>query len=160
VAEHAALRDALGAVPSVYACYRFAAKLREFPEALERCTASVLARLREQNPAMGRYIAIDGSDMPATPIGSGTSRATAGSASGPATPTPHGATARQSARGWAGGYYGYKVHAAVCMHRDGLPVASQVETTRTNETMVAPSLIETTTAAGFRPETAIIDRGL
>jgi hypothetical protein len=29
IAEHAALREALGDTPSVYACYRFSAKLRE-----------------------------------------------------------------------------------------------------------------------------------
>jgi hypothetical protein len=29
IAEHDALRRAIGSAPSVYACYRFAAKLRE-----------------------------------------------------------------------------------------------------------------------------------
>src|SRR5688500_15825192 len=41
VREHLGLQDALGAVPSVYACYRFAEKLRKHPGALEACIAAV-----------------------------------------------------------------------------------------------------------------------
>ena len=46
--EHAALRAALGSddCPSVYACYRFTAKLREYDDLLDACIAAVLARLR------------------------------------------------------------------------------------------------------------------
>src|SRR6266487_3786988 len=37
VRDHAALRDALGAVPSVHACYRFAARLRKHDKLLAAC---------------------------------------------------------------------------------------------------------------------------
>lgn len=40
VAEHAALRDTLGAVPSQWACYRFTAKLREHSAALARVSTT------------------------------------------------------------------------------------------------------------------------
>src|SRR5438477_2694007 len=36
VAEHAALKAVLGCVPSVYACYRFSAKLRAYAPMLDR----------------------------------------------------------------------------------------------------------------------------
>lgn len=68
VAEHAALRTALGcedAAPSEWACYRFTAKLRAYKPLLDSCIAAVLDRLRDANPGMGESIAIDGSDLPA-----------------------------------------------------------------------------------------------
>src|SRR5215210_6781466 len=68
VREHVALAHAItagGEVPSVYACYRFTAKLRANGDMLDRCIASVTASLHAGNPDMGRDVAIDGSDMPA-----------------------------------------------------------------------------------------------
>jgi len=68
VCEHAALAATIaptGDVPSVYACYRFTAKLRTYGGMLARCIDGVTASLREQLPELGRNIAIDGSDMPA-----------------------------------------------------------------------------------------------
>ena len=74
VSEHAALRAAIirgTPVPSVYACDRFTAKLRQygdiFAARLDRVTASLHARL----PELGRNIAIGGSDMPPSPTDSG-----------------------------------------------------------------------------------------
>jgi hypothetical protein len=54
-----------GDVPSVYACYRFAAKLREYRPLLDRCIASVVRALKKRDPALGWDMAIDASDMPA-----------------------------------------------------------------------------------------------
>src|SRR5438309_2046586 len=51
--------------PSVYACYRFATKLREHGHLLDACIAAVLTRLRDANPNLGENVAIDASDMPA-----------------------------------------------------------------------------------------------
>jgi hypothetical protein len=65
VAEHAALRDAIGGAPSVDACYRFTVKLRRFRPMLDACVASVLASLHDELPEFGEHIAIDGSDLPA-----------------------------------------------------------------------------------------------
>ena len=65
VREHAALRDALGCAPSVYACYRFTVKLRENDDALARCIDAVLGSLHDETPGMGAHVAIDASDLPA-----------------------------------------------------------------------------------------------
>ena len=70
VAEHAALRAALGcndpaSVPSVHACYRFAAKLRAYKPLLDACLDRVTAALHDQMPDLGTTVAIDASDMPA-----------------------------------------------------------------------------------------------
>ena len=66
VREHAALREAIGGeCPSVYAAYRFAAKLRAYSDLLDSCIARVLDRLRAEKPDFGRDLAIDASDLPA-----------------------------------------------------------------------------------------------
>ncbi len=68
VREHAALREAIGGeTPSVYACYRFTAKLRAFKPLLDACLDRVSAALHAAHPGMGTDVAIDGSDMPAPP---------------------------------------------------------------------------------------------
>lgn len=58
VHEHPALAAVIapdGDVPSVYACYRFTAKLRQNAPALQACIASVIAVLKKRNAAwMGR----------------------------------------------------------------------------------------------------------
>src|SRR5438067_4378268 len=48
--EHDALREALGGAPSVFACYRFATKLRANRPALEACFAAIAASLRAELP--------------------------------------------------------------------------------------------------------------
>jgi hypothetical protein len=69
VSEHAALRAAITGttrvVPSGYACYRFAAKLRTYSDMLAACIDRVTAGLHDAKPGMGANLAIDGSDMPA-----------------------------------------------------------------------------------------------
>src|SRR5947209_15867262 len=45
IGEHAALQDALGGAPSVYACYRFAAKLREHKPILDATLARIVESL-------------------------------------------------------------------------------------------------------------------
>jgi hypothetical protein len=62
--EHAAPAAAIapdGPVPSVYACYRFAAKLRAFTPLLDACIDSVTAGPHIAHPEMGTNVAIDGS---------------------------------------------------------------------------------------------------
>jgi hypothetical protein len=54
VNEHHALRAAIAVstpVPSVYACYRFTAKLRAYGDMLDRCIDGVTARLSAELPA-------------------------------------------------------------------------------------------------------------
>lgn len=162
VTEHAALRKALGIrvndMPSRWACYRFATKLREFGDALAECIDSVLAGLQEAHPNLGTTVAIDGSDLPAYANGQrflskgGPERKVY---SDPDTSWGH-RSAISTRKG--GGYYGYKVHAAVCT-TTGLPVAWQVETARDAEVPVVPVLLDKLAANGFAVTTAVLDRG-
>jgi hypothetical protein len=57
VREHAGLQATLGCQggpPSEWACYRFAAKLREHKHLLDACIAAVVERAREEIPDLGR----------------------------------------------------------------------------------------------------------
>jgi len=163
VAEHAALRTALGcedSTPSEWACYRFAAKLRAYKPLLDACIDAVLDRLREANPGMGESIAIDGSDLPAYANGqrfvskNGRERA-ASEYSDPDASWGH-RSAVSTRKG--GGYYGYKVHAAVDT-LTGLPMAWTVETAKDAETTFALGLLDTVRERGFAVANAIMDKG-
>jgi hypothetical protein len=57
-----------------------------------------------------------------------------------------------------GGFYGYKVHAAVCTHT-GLPVAWQVQSACDSEQEHMPSLLDTALRRGFTPGTCALDKG-
>ncbi len=115
VREHAALQAALGCetgVPSEWACYRFAAKLRRYGDLLDSCIARVLATLKAHTPEMGSDVAIDGSDLPAYANGQRYV-----SKNGPERERfsdPDATWGHRSAVSTrkGGGYYGYKVHAA------------------------------------------------
>jgi len=163
VAEHAALATALGcaeSTPSEWACYRFAAKLRAYKPLLDACIVAVLDRLREANPGMGESIAIDGSDLPAYANGqrfvskNGRERA-ASEYSDPDASWGH-RSAVSTRKG--GGYYGYKVHAAVDT-LTGLPMAWTVETAKDAETTFALGLLDTVRERGFAVRNAIMDKG-
>jgi hypothetical protein len=68
VREHPVLAAVIapdGEVPSVYAAYRFTAKLREHATILEDCIASVVRALKRHDPLLWWDVAIDASDMPA-----------------------------------------------------------------------------------------------
>src|SRR5437764_878050 len=65
IAEHAALQDALGGAPSVYACYRFTTKLRAHSPLVEATLGAIVSALRAELPEYGKDIAIDASDLPA-----------------------------------------------------------------------------------------------
>ncbi len=160
--EHVALRLAICKwgedVPSVYACYRFTAKLRAYSDLLDRCIAGVIASLHEHHPGMGENVAIDGSDMPAYANGQRYL-----SKNGPERERysdPDASWGHRSAVSTrkGGGYYGYKVHASVCVVT-GLPVAWTVETASAAETTFALRLIDATKARGFDVKTAIMDKG-
>jgi Transposase domain (DUF772) len=126
IAEHAALRDAIGGAPSVHACYRFTVKLREHGDALSGCLDRVLAALRDANPEIGRTVAIDGSDMPA--YANGQRHLSKGGKLRERYSDPDASWGHRSSISTrsGGGYYGYKIHAAVCA-TTGLPLAWQVE---------------------------------
>jgi hypothetical protein len=161
VSEHDALRTAIagtGECPSVYACYRFTAKLRAYKPLLDACIDAVTARLHDAHPEMGENVAIDGSDLPA--YANGQRFVSKGGAERERFSDPDATWGHRSAVSTrkGGGYYGYKVHAAVCV-ATGLPLAWTVETASAAETNFAIGLIDATRERGFAPRTAIMDKG-
>lgn len=124
VAEHAALQDVLGVAPSADAAYRFAVKLRKHGEMLTACLDRVLAELREVIPELGANLAIDGSDLPAWANGH---RDLPNGKPREKYADPDASWGHRSAISTrkGGGFYGYKVHAAVCTKTD-LPLAWHV----------------------------------
>ena len=58
----------------------------------------------------------------------------------------------------AGGFYGYKIHAAVDVAMD-LPLAGMTETAKGSEQTFALALIDAARERGFRIKTAITDAG-
>jgi transposase len=163
VRDHAGLRLAVGCpleeeVPSVYACYRFTAKLRAHKGLLNECIGRVTAELHERLPEYGRNIAIDASDLPAYANGqryvskNGPERLRF---SDPDATWGH-RSAVSTRRG--GGFYGYKVHAAVCVDT-GLPVAWRVSKAKANESIFVACLIDSARERGFAVETCAMDKG-
>ena len=158
ISEHHALADTLGGTPSHWACYRFARKLRGERGRIAGCIDNIAAALREHEPAMGREVAIDASDMPAYANGQrflynhGPERRVY---SDPDASWGH-RSAVSTRKG--GGFYGYKIHAAVCAIT-GLPLAWQVETGRRNESLYVAPLLDAARARGFVAETCAMDRG-
>jgi hypothetical protein len=158
IAEHPGLSDALGGTPSHWACYRFARKLRSERERIASCVDALAAALRERHPDMGREVAIDASDMPAYANGQryiyngGPERQTY---SDPDASWGH-RSAISTRKG--GGFYGYRIHAAVCAVT-GLPLAWRVETARSHESMHVASLLDAVAARGFSPDTVAMDMG-
>jgi len=159
VREHDALREAIGGeCPSVYAAYRFAAKLRAYSDLLDSCIARVLDRLRAERPEFGRDLAIDASDLPA--YANGQRYVSKGGRERERFSDPDASWGHRSAVSTrkGGGFYGYKVHAAVCARTD-LPVAWQVETARAHESSFATALLDAAKDRGFTAETTALDMG-
>jgi hypothetical protein len=157
VVEHAALRAAIGDAPSVHAAYRFTVKLREHSAALADCLDRLLVGLHEAIPDLGTNLALDGSDLPAyangmrdLPNGKPRERYADPDAS-------WGHRSAISTRK-GGGFYGYKVHAAVDT-KTNLPIAWRVETARDSEYEHMPSLLDTVIRRGFTPGTCAMDKG-
>jgi len=157
IAEHVALRDALGAAPSVYALYRFAAKLRTYKPLLDACLTRVTEGLRAELPEYGRDMAIDASDMPA--YANGQRFVSKGGRERERFSDPDASWGHRSAVSTrkGGGFYGYKLSAAVCARTD-LPVAWKVETARAHESSVADDLLQRVRER-VRPETVAADKG-
>ena len=158
IAEHPGLQDVLGGSPSCWACYRFTVKLRENQPLLADCLDAVTAALHAENPDLGRDVAIDASDMPAYANGQrylyngGPERKTY---SDPDASWGH-RSAVSTRKG--GGFYGYKLHLAVCTRTD-LPLAWRVETARRHESLYVAPLLDAVKARGFQPKTCAMDKG-
>ena len=158
VRDHAGLRDALGAVPSADAAYRFAVKLREHTGMLAACVAKVLTALQDTNPEMGSTVAIDGSDLLA--YANGQRYVKRGGELRKRFADPDASWGHRSSISTrsGGGYYGYKVHAAVGT-ATGLPIAWHVETAKDSEIPMVPVLLDSVAERGFAASVAILDRG-
>jgi hypothetical protein len=158
VADHKGLRDVLGCSPSVYACYRFAEKLRQYDDLLGDCIEFVITALRVELPEMGATVAIDGSDLPA--YANGQRFVSRGGAERKRFSDPDASWGHRSAISTrkGGGFYGYKIHAAVCT-TTGLPLAWEVRTAKDAEAPIVPGLLDSIAARGFRPDYAVLDRG-
>ena len=161
VNEHSPLAAVIapdGEVPSVYACYRFTAKLRDHADLLQGCIARVLKELKKRDPMLGWDVAIDASDMPAYANGqrfkykNGPERE---KYSDPDASWGH-RSAVSTRKG--GGFYGYRIHMAVCAKTD-LPLAWKVETGRMNECPTVAPLLDKLKGLGFNPETCALDKG-
>lgn len=157
VAEHGGLRRVLGSAPSADACYRFTRKLREHDDLLASCIDSVLAALREEVPDLGTTVAIDGSDLPA--YANGQRYLSKGGKlrewySDPDATWGH----RSSISTRKGGFYGYKIHVAVCT-TTGLPIAWELHSASDAEVTVVPSLLETLSRRGIATSVAVLDKG-
>jgi hypothetical protein len=157
IAEHDALREAIGGAPSQWACYRFAVKLRQNKPALDACLTALAASLRAQYPELGRDVAIDASDM----AGYGNGQRLL-SKDGPVRERysdPDASWGHRSAISTrkGGGFYGYRLHAAVCV-ATGLPVAWEVKTARAHETLSVPPLLAVLAARGFKVASVAMDK--
>lgn len=158
ISEHAALQDALGGSPSVYACYRFAAKLREHKPLIDSALARVIDGLRAEIPEYGRDIAIDASDLPA--YANGQRYVKKGGPEREKFSDPDASWGHRSAISTrkGGGFYGFKLHGAVCARTD-LPVAWKVETARTHESSFAEDLLARVREVKVQAETVTMDKG-
>jgi transposase len=159
VGEHVALQAALGGhVPSEWACYRFARKLREHSDALARCLDRVTAGLHARLPGMGENVAIDASGVPA--YANGQKYVSKNGPERERFSDPDASWGHRSAVSTrkGGGFYGYKLHMAVCADTD-LPLAWRVESARSNDSIFAMPLIDAVRARGFAAETAAMDKG-
>jgi len=161
VVDHWKLQRVLGCEgdpPSKWAVYRFAAKLRENAPMVERCIDSVVAGLKEKLPSYGTDLAIDASDMPA--YANGQRYLSKGGKERECFSDPDASWGHRSAVSTrkGGGFYGYRLHAAVCSVTD-LPVAWTVETARDHETLSVAPLIDTAKRRGAMAATAALDKG-
>jgi hypothetical protein len=161
VGDHWKLQRVLGCEgnpPSQWAAYRFATKLRENNDAVQRCIDGVVEGLKAKLPLYGRDLAIDASDMPA--YANGQRYVYKGGPERNWHTDPDASWGHRSAvatrRG--GGFYGYRLHAAVCTATD-LPVAWSVETGKAHETRFVAPLIDTARRRGAMVATAALDRG-
>jgi IS5 family transposase len=161
VKEHPALAAVVtpdGNVPSVFACYRFTAKLRDNATMLEDCIAAVIRALKKANPLLGWDVAIDASDMPA--YANGQRYKYKGGPEREKYSDPDATWGHRSAVSTrkGGGFYGYRLHMAVCSKTD-LPLAWKVETAKMNESPTVAPLLDKLQGLGINPETCALDKG-
>jgi transposase, IS5 family len=147
-------------LPSVYAYYRFTAKLREHGALLDACIGAVIERIKEQVPDIGKDVAIDASDMPAYANGQRFASKGGRERADDEFSDPDASWGHRSAVSTrkGGGFYGYRLHLAVDTATH-LPLAWSVDTARDHETLSVAQLLDRLHALGIDPETATLDKG-
>src|ERR687897_2792111 len=137
--------------------YRFAAKLRENAPLLDACLSRLVASLAARLPELGVDVAIDASDMPA--YANGQRFLSKGGPERQRFSDPNASWGHRSAISTrkGGGFYGYRVHAAVCT-RTGLPLAWEVAPAREHEHNFALPLLDTLRERGLAAETCAMDK--
>ena len=160
VAEHPALQAVIGCAPSQWAAYRFCRTLREHSGLLADCLDATLAGLAERLPDLGREVAIDASDLPAYANGQRLKSKNGPERKAKEYSDPDASWGHRSAVSTrkGGGFYGYRIHAAVDVATD-LPLAWRTETARENETNFVFPLIERMRDRGLPVKVAIMDKG-
>jgi hypothetical protein len=160
VADHWKLQRVLGCEgnpPSHWSAYRFASKLRANAPAVECCIDEVVEGLKAKLPNYGTDLAIDASDMPA--YANGQRYVWKGGPERNWHTDPDASWGHRSAiatrRG--GGFFGFKLQAAVCTATD-LPVAWMVATAKENETNFVAPLLDVAKRRGAIAATAAMDK--
>jgi hypothetical protein len=118
----------------------------------------IAERRPTQIPGLGGDVAIDASDMPA--FANGMRLVSKDGPERERFSDPDASWGHRSAVSTrkGGGFYGYKLHMAVCA-TTGLPLAWQVETARRHESLFVAPLLDKLHARGYRPETCAMDKG-
>ncbi len=157
IAEHAALREAIGGAPSEWACYRFEVKLIKYKPSIDACISRLLESLRTELPDLGAAIAIDASDLPA--YANGQRRLTNNGPLRERFSDPDASWGHRSAISTrkGGGFYGYRLHAAVCVET-GLPVAWLLKTASEHEALHALPLLDSAFSRGISPRNCAMDK--
>jgi Transposase DDE domain len=158
IEDHPGLQSALGGCPSLWACYRFTTKLRQHSEPLADCLDRIAASLQDAIPGIGQELAIDGTDLPAFANGQRTLWRDGPVRKRYSDPDASwGHCSAVSTRN-GGGYYGYKLHAAVCV-QTGLPLAWTTETAKHSESLFVAPLLDAVKARHYTPQTVACDKG-
>jgi hypothetical protein len=157
ISEHAGLVSALGEAPSVHALYRFTRKLGRYHPLLTACIDRVIAGLGNELRDYGIDIAVDASDLPA--YANGQRWLYKGGPMRMGFSDPDASWGHRSAISTrkGGGFYGYKLHVAVCARTD-LPLAWRVESGSVQESLFPMQLIGEVRRRGFAPMTAAMDK--
>ena len=157
IADHPGLQAAIGGCPSVFACYRFATKLREHSNVLADCLDRIAASLQTELPDIGQDVAIDATNLEAW--ANGHRRLSKNGPERLRYSDPDASWGHRSAistRG-AGSFYGYKLNLACCT-RTELPLAWRIETAKRNESLMVAPLLDALHARGYQPETCAADK--
>ncbi|MGH2845768.1 MAG: transposase [Thermoleophilaceae bacterium] len=109
-------------------------------------------------PGLGRDVAIDASDLPA--YANGQRYVSKGGRERERFSDPNASWGHRSAVSTrkGGGFYGYRVHAAVCAHTD-LPLAWHVSTAGSHESNYVAPLLDAMRERSLAAETCALDKG-